>query len=225
MNNPERKFTGNYVLLGMIFVSCLLVSNIIAGKIWSPGWNITFPASVILFPITYIISGILTGVYGFSNTKHIIWCGFTCNFVAVIAYVITVDLPHPNFWLDQEAYAVVLGMAPRVLLASFIAYLFGEFSKTIVLSKMKVNAKGERLWLRMIGSSIVGEALDSLIFSTIAFAGTISAKQLLTMILFQYLFKLCFETVTTPATCKIINKLKKIENIDTFDYEERYRIL
>ena len=224
MNKTEKKYTGLFVLLGMLFVTCLLISNIIAGKMWSPGLGITLPASVILFPVTYIIADVLTEVYGFSQARLIIWSGFVCNFLAVITFVITVNLSYPQFFLDQEAYAVVLGITPRVLLASFIAYLFGEFSNSIVLSKLKTITKGEKLCLRTIGSTVVGEALDSIIFVIIAFAGTITTKQLLSMILFEYLFKVCFEVVMTPVTYMVIGWMKKTEGIDTYDYDQKYSL-
>ena len=224
MNKTEKKYTGLFVLLGMLFVTCLLISNIIAGKMWSPGLGITLPASVILFPVTYIIADVLTEVYGFSQARLIIWSGFVCNFLAVITFVITVNLSYPQFFLDQEAYAVVLGITPRVLLASFIAYLFGEFSNSIVLSKLKTITKGKKLCLRTIGSTVVGEALDSIIFVIIAFAGTITTKQLLSMILFEYLFKVCFEVVMTPVTYMVIGWMKKTEGIDTYDYDQKYSL-
>ena len=224
MNKTEKKYTGLFVLLGMLFVTCLLISNIIAGKMWSPGLGITLPASVILFPVTYIIADVLTEVYGFSQARLIIWSGFVCNFLAVITFVITVNLSYPQYFLDQEAYAVVLGITPRVLLASFIAYLFGEFSNSIVLSKLKTITKGKKLCLRTIGSTVVGEALDSVIFVIIAFAGTVTTKQLLSMILFEYLFKVCFEVVMTPVTYMVIGWMKKTEGIDTYDYDQKYSL-
>ena len=224
MNENAKKYSGIFVLLGMIYVTCLLVSNLIAGKMWSPGLGISLPASVILFPITYIFADVFTEVYGFEHAKLIIWSGFACNFIAVIIYIITVDLPYPEFFMEQEAFAVVFGMTPRVLVASFIAYLFGEFSNSIVLSKLKVITKGEKLWLRTIGSTVVGEALDSMIFIAIAFAGTVATGQLFLMMLFQYLFKLLFEIILTPVTYKVIGKLKKVEGVDKYDYDQKYSL-
>ena len=226
-DNSDNKnvHTSIFVVLGMIFVTCLLVSNLIAGKIWLVWDGVEVPASVILFPITYILADVFTEVYGFGKARLIIWTGFGCNFLAVFCYVVTIILPSPNHWLGQDAFAVVLGMTPRFLLASFIAYLVGEFSNSMILSMLKVRTKGKRLWERTIGSTIVGEAFDSFIFITIAFAGTMPTKQLFSMILFQYLFKLSFEVVFTPVTYLVIGFLKKKEGIDTFDYEQRYDII
>ena len=225
-NNEEKnEYTGMFVMLAMIFVTCFLVSNLIAGKIWAISENITLPASVILFPVTYILADVFTEVYGFVKTRHVIWTGFACNFIAVFAYVVTIIIPFPNYWLDQNAYAIVLGITPRLLLASFAAYLIGEFSNAIILSKLKVRTQGKHLWVRTIGSTVVGEGLDSLIFVLVAYAGAVPSDKLFSMIVFQYLFKLCFEVVFTPLTYWVVGTLKKKEGIDTYDYEQKYKII
>ncbi|MCR5591776.1 MAG: queuosine precursor transporter [Lachnospiraceae bacterium] len=226
MENGEKgkSYSGAFLCMGMLFVTCLIVSNLIAEKVWGVTEHISVPASVILFPVTYILADIFTEVYGFKSARIVIWTGFACNLVAVIAYVITIDLPYPKYWLGQDAFSVVLGITPRVLLASFVGYLVGEFSNSVILSKLKIITKGNKLWLRTIGSTVVGEALDSLLFVSIAFAGTISGRQLISMILFQYLFKLVIETVFTPVTYAIIAYVKKIEGIDTYDYGLKYRL-
>lgn len=225
MKEDGVKFTGMFVILGMLFASCLIVSNLIAGKIWAVTDSITVPASVILFPVTYILADIFTEVYGFERARLIIWTGFACNFLAVFAYIITIVIPYPGYWLTQEAYAVVLGMTPRFLIASFAAYLIGEFSNSMILSKLKVMTGGRKLWLRTIGSTIVGEALDSLVFILIAYAGLIPTDQIFRMILFQYILKVLFEVVFTPLTYLVVGLLKKREGIDTFDNEVKYRLM
>ncbi len=222
--NEEKNYTGLFVSLGMLFVTCLLISNVIAGKIWELSENIVVPASVILFPITYILSDIFTEVYGFDRARLIIWSGFICNVIAVVAYIITIDLPHPANFLNQDAFAVVFGMTPRVLGASFVAYLFGEFSNSFVMSKLKVATEGKKLWVRTIASTIVGQALDSVLFVVIAFAGLMPGRQLISMILFQYIFKVLFEAVFTPVTYYVVARLKKMEGLDTYDYDHKYRI-
>ncbi len=224
MNEEKREYTGIFVSLGMLYVTCLLISNIIAGKTWAVYGNIVVPAAVILFQVTYIMADVFTEVYGFDKMRLVIWGGFFCNLIAVLTYIIVIDLPYPASFLNQDAFAVVFGMTPRVLGASFVGYLFGEFSNSIVMSKLKIITKGEKLWMRTIGSTVIGEALDSVIFVSIAFAGTVPAKQLMTMILFQYLFKLGFEVVLTPVTYRVIAYLKKKEGIDTYDYDHKYRI-
>lgn len=143
----------------------------------------------------------------------------------MLVYLITIVLPHPGFWENQEAYAAVLGTTPRVAAASFVGYLFGEFSNSMVLSKLKVATNGKRLWVRTILSTLVGEGFDSVIFITISFLGTMDAAALLQMILFQYIFKVCYEIVFTPATYAIVNYIKRKEDIDTFDYNIKYSVI
>ena len=214
-----------FLIITVVYVTCLLLSNLVAGKMWAVTSNITLPAAVILFPITYIFGDIFTEVYGFKNARIIIWLGFACSFFAVAVYMITIGLPHPDFWTNQEAYATVLGTTPRVAAASFIGYLFGEFSNSMVLSKLKVMTGGKKLWVRTILSTLVGEGFDSVIFVTVSFWGTMENATLLQMIFFQYLFKVCYEIIFTPATYAIVNWIKRKEEMDTFDYNVKYRIV
>lgn len=222
----EKKMVSQtFMIIAVLYVTSLLLSNIIAGKMWAVTSNITLPAAVILFPITYIFGDVFTEVYGFKNARTIIWLGFGCSFFAVAVYLITIALPHPGFWTSQDAYAIVMGTTPRVAAASFIGYLFGEFSNSMILSKLKVITKGKKLWVRTILSTLVGEGFDSIIFVTVSFWGTMENAAVLQMILFQYLFKVCYEIVFTPATYAIVNWLKKNEGIDVFDYNVKYNVL
>ena len=214
----KEKVSSLFAVLCVIFVTTLLLSNLIAGKIFSV-FGVTLPAAVILFPITYIFGDVFTEVYGFRKAKLVIWLGFACNLFAVLVYMITIALPAPVFWENQEAYRTVLGMTPRVLLASFTGYLFGGFSNSIILSKLKVRMKGKKLWVRTISSTIVGEALDTVIFISISFIGTMDFKVLLQMMLFQYLWKVLYEVVLTPLTYWTVGKLKKYEGEDVYDTE------
>ncbi len=214
-----------FMVIAVIYVTCLLLSNLIAGKMWAVTESITLPAAVILFPVTYIFGDIFTEVYGFKKARTIIWLGFGCSFFAVAVYLITIALPHPGFWGNQDAYAVVMGTTPRVALASFAGYLFGEFSNSMILSKLKVATKGKKLWVRTILSTLVGEGFDSVIFILISFWGTMDNATILQMILFQYLFKVCYEVIFTPLTYVIVNWLKRKEEVDTFDYDVKYSII
>lgn len=224
MNEENNRYSGMFTMLGMLFVTCLVVSNLIAGKIWSVYGTISVQASVILFPITYILSDVFTEVYGFKKARFIIWTGFACNLVAVLAYVITIILPYPKYWLGQDAFGVVLGLTPRVLVASFAGYLFGEFANSIIMSKLKVKSEGKKLWVRIIVSTLAGEAIDTIIFVTVSFAGMIPVNQLIRMIHFQYTFKVLFEAVFMPVTYRIISRLKKKEGLDVIDHDIRYRL-
>ena len=163
MKNEKVTVSRLFACLMGVYITCLLLSNLIAGKMMAIG-NVTLPAAVILFPITYILCDVFTEIYGYKNMRTVIWMGFGCSAFAVIIYMITIALPHPDFWGNQEAFATVLGTTPRVFAASLIGYLFGEFSNSMILSKLKVKTQGKNLWLRTIGSTIVGEAFDTVIF-------------------------------------------------------------
>lgn len=221
MKTKRTTITKLFACLMTIYITCLLLSNLIAGKMMALG-NITLPAAVILFPITYILADVFTEVYGFKNMRTVIWLGFGCSAFAVLIYMITIALPYPAFWENQEAFKAVLSTTPRVFAASLAGYLFGEFSNAIILSKLKVLTEGKKLWVRTIGSTIVGEAFDTVIFISISFWGTMETSVLLQMMLYQYLFKVCYEIIFTPVTYAVVNKLKKVEETDTFDENVKY---
>jgi uncharacterized integral membrane protein (TIGR00697 family) len=207
-----------------IFVTCLIVSNIIAVKLISVA-GLVLPAAVIIFPISYIFGDVLTEVYGYGQARRVIWLGFFCNLLAVVAISLGQILPAASFWDAQSAYERILGYSPRLLAASFTAYLVGEFANSLVLARMKVATKGRWLWTRTIGSTIVGEGLDSLVFITLAFAGTQPADALASIIVTQWLFKTAYETVATPVTYVIVNFLKRKEQLDVYDTDTRFNPL
>lgn len=213
------------MFIGIVFVTCLLLSNLVAGKMWAVTPDITLPAAVILFPVTYIIGDVFTEVYGFRKARTIIWLGFACSFFAVMVYLMTIALPHPGYWENQEAFATVLGTTPRVAAASFTGYLFGEFSNAFVLSRLKVVTKGKNLWIRTILSTVIGEGLDSVIFIMISFWGTMENEVVLKMILFQYLFKVGYEVLFTPVTYAVVRAVKKTEGIDVYDEGLKYNFI
>jgi uncharacterized integral membrane protein (TIGR00697 family) len=216
-----------------LFVTSLIVSNIVAVKLFTVG-RFVLPAGVILFPVAYIIGDILTEVYGFARARQVIWTGFFCNLLAVIAIWITGRLAPAPFWtigsfetpeVTQLAYEAILGFAPRILLASFLAYLIGEFLNSIVLAKLKVRTKGRFLWLRTITSTIVGQGADSLVFISIAFWGVFPPYALGQAILSQWLFKVAFETLATPFTYLIVDALKRSEGVDYYDQDTSFSII
>lgn len=221
----KKTVSQTFLIVAALYITCLLLSNLIAGKMWAVTDSITLPAAVILFPITYILGDVFTEVYGFRNARTVIWLGFGCSFFAVVIYLITIALPHPGFWTHQEAYATVMGTTPRVAAASFIGYLFGEFSNSMVLSRLKVATRGRRLWMRTILSTVVGEGFDSILFVTISFWGVMDNATVLRMILFQYLFKVGYEVLFTPVTYAVVRWMKKTEQVDTFDYNIKYHVV
>ena len=215
-----NRVSQRFIVIAAIFITCLITANIIAVKLISIG-GLILPAAIIIFPLSYIFGDILTEVYGFRAARKVIWLGFLCNLIVVLAIWIGGLLPAAPFWEGkQAAYDTILGYVPRVLLASFVAYLIGEFANSFVMAKMKIKTKGRWLWTRTIGSTIVGQGLDSAIFITIAFAGTPDFVAI--SIVHLWLVKTGYETVATPFTYALVNYLKKKEGIDTYDYNTRF---
>jgi uncharacterized integral membrane protein (TIGR00697 family) len=210
-----------FLLVVSIFVTCLISSNIIAVKLVNI-FGFVLPAAIILFPISYILGDVLTEVYGYHQARRVIWLGFFCNLVAVIAIWVGQILPAASFWDGQTAYERILGYTPRLLFASFLAYLVGEFTNSFVLAKMKIATQGRWLWARTIGSTLVGQGLDSLVFMTLAFVGTIPLTALTGAIVVQWLSKSAYEAIVTPLTYGAVKFLKKKEGLDTFDYDTRF---
>ncbi len=208
-----------FVIIAAIFVTCLITANIIAIKVISFG-PLILPAAIIIFPLSYIFGDILTEVYGYRQARRVIWLGFFCNLIFVIFAWVGQVLPPAPFWEWQEAYETILGYTPRLLGASFCGYLVGEFTNSFVLARMKILTRGRWLWTRTIGSTIVGEGLDTLIFITLAYIGTPSF--VLIMILYHWLVKTGIEALATPFTYAVVNFLKKKEAIDTYDYKTKF---
>lgn len=200
------------------FVVMLLVSNIIASKLVLIG-GILIPAAVFLFPVTYIFGDILTEVYGYERNRKIIWQGFFSNIIMSAVFIFVVALPFPDFWKGQEAFMVVLGVVPRIVIASLIGFWVGSFVNSYVMAKMKIwmrkfDHSDKLLFMRTIGSTIVGEGVDTCIFITIAFIGTMPREVVIQLILTQYIFKVLIEMVMTPITYAIVRKTKQLENED-----------
>lgn len=213
------KISYRLVIITAVFITCLITANVVAVKIISLGILI-LPAAIFVFPISYIFGDVLTEVYGYRVARRVIWLGFICNLIFVFFAWIGQILPPASFWQDQEAYKNILGFTPRLLGASFCGYLAGEFTNSFIMSKMKILTRGRWLWSRTIGSTIVGEGLDSAIFITLAFIGTPSFVPII--ILFHWLSKTAIEAIATPATYAIVNWLKRREGIDSYDYKTNY---
>ncbi len=210
-----------FVVIAAIFITSLITANIIAVKLVSI-FGFFLPAGVIIFPISYIFGDVLTEVYGYRLTRFVIWLGFFCNFLAVVAIGVAQLLPPAPFWQGQEAYETILGYTPRLLVASFIAYLVGEFANSYVLARLKILTQGRWLWTRTISSTLIGQGLDSAIFIVVAFAGTIPTAGLFNAVITQWLFKSAYEALATPVTYAVTNYLKQIEGVDTFDYDTNF---
>jgi hypothetical protein len=208
-----------FVVIAAVFVTCLITANIIAVKFISLG-GLILPAAIIIFPLSYIFGDILTEVYGYHLARRVIWLGFLCNLIFVIAAWIGQIMPPAPAWEGQEAYERILGFTPRVLGASFTAYLIGEFANSFVLAKMKIMTRGRWLWTRTIGSTLVGQGLDSAVFITLVAMGTPWFAPI--SIVYHWLVKTGIEVAATPFTYAVVNFLKRKDNVDTYDYDTNF---
>lgn len=222
MTNPtptsqERSFK-YYDLVMSSFVTILICSNLIgSSKVCSIG-GFTFGAGVLFFPISYVFGDILTEVYGYARSRKVVWAGFgAMAFVTFMSWFI-VNLPPASGWPHQAAYEAVFGNTPRIVLASLFAYFSGEFANSYTLAKMKIWTGGKRLWARTIGSTIVGEAVDSALFYPLAFLKVWPTELVLQVMMTNYLVKVLWEIIMTPVTYRVVNFLKKAELEDYYDY-------
>jgi uncharacterized integral membrane protein (TIGR00697 family) len=208
------RYSWRFVVVAGFFVTALVVSNMIAVKLVEMSGRI-FPAGLVIFPLSYLLGDVLTEVYGIRSARRVIWLGFACNLLALGAIQAAIHLPalDPEFQVQFEA---VLGTTWRLFLASLAAYIVGELANAYVLAYMKGATRGRWLWTRTIGSTIVGEGLDSLIFVTIAFAGT--GAGLANPIVTTWLIKVGWETLATPITYWIVGYLKRTEGVDVYDF-------
>jgi uncharacterized integral membrane protein (TIGR00697 family) len=213
--------TTRFLIITVLFVTCLMVSNITAVKLIDVnGYVLT--GAIVIFPISYIIGDVLTEVYGFAKARLVVWVGFGANLFAVLTFALVGILPAAGFWEGQAAYDTILGATPRILAASFLAYLVGEFANSYILARLKVITAGRMLWLRTIGSTVVGQGLDSIVFVIVAFWGVLPMKVLVGTIVLQALAKIAYEVLATPITYAVIGWLKRSEGIDHYDRKTRF---
>jgi hypothetical protein len=221
MPSVHTRYSVWFVLIVATFITCLITANITAVKLVAV-FGLIVPAGIVIFPISYICGDVLTEVYGYRQARRVIWLGFLCNLLAVLAIWLGQILPAAPFWDGQAAYERILGFAPRLLMASFLAYLVGEFANSFVLAKMKIATKGRWLWMRTIGSTLVGQGLDSLVFITLAFVGTIPVANIAVAVITQWLVKTAYEAAATPLTYGVVRFLKRREGMDVYDYDTRF---
>ncbi len=215
---PETRF---FAVITGLFVAVLLISNAASTKIVDLGIFV-FDGGTLLFPLSYIFGDILTEVYGYRKARQVIWTGFFSAALMSAVFAVVGFLPAAKGWENQAAYDAILGMVPRIVIASLIAYFAGEFSNSFVLAKMKIITKGKMLWARTIGSTVVGEGVDTMLFATIAFYGTLPAEIFIALVASNYVFKVGVEVIFTPLTYKIVNFLKKAEGVDVFDFKTNF---
>ncbi len=215
----NKSFSPAFLLMTVLFVVCLITSNLFAAKVFSIG-KIALPCAVLIFPVSYILNDCFTEVWGYRKARLVIWIAFAMNLFVALAAQLAVILPAASFWNGGEHFDFVFKMAPRVLLASLLAFLAGSTFNSYVLSKMKVAQGGKGFSLRAIVSSLAGECLDSLIFMPIAFWGT-PLRNLAWMMLCQVTFKVIYEIVILPVTSRVVTSLKAREE-DAYDTDIHY---
>jgi uncharacterized integral membrane protein (TIGR00697 family) len=205
-----------YDLLVSAFVAVLLVSNLVAPKLvsWGP---FVFSGAQLLFPITYIFGDIFTEVYGYAGSRRAIWNGFLASILMTCMGTLIINLPPAPEWKNQQAYEIVFGSMPRIVIASLVAYWAGEFANSFVMARMKVLSNGKHLWMRTIGSTAVGQAVDTVLVIGIIFAGNVPVSTMLTLMMSGYGAKVLYEALATPLTYLVVNSLKRVEGVDIMD--------
>ncbi|TDI61439.1 MAG: VUT family protein [Alphaproteobacteria bacterium] len=211
-----------YDLCMAAFVTLLICANVIGAAKQTTILGVTFGAGILFFPLSYVLGDVLTEVYGYARARRVVWAGFAAGgFAAFMSFVI-VAMPPEAGWTSQAAYETVFGQVPRIVFASLIAFWVGEFANAYVMAKMKVWTQGKHLWSRTIGSTIVGQSFDSLIFYPVAFLGVWETSTVLTIMGTNFAFKVLWEAFLTPVTYKVVAALKKAENVDIFDKDTNF---
>lgn len=222
MSQVRRRVYKYYDLVMALFVTILLCSNVIGAAKVATVWGFTFGAGVLFFPVSYIFGDILTEVYGYARARKVVWAGFGAIIFASFMSWVVVSLPPADGWNDQRAYQTVFGQTPRIVFASLIAFFAGEFANSFVLAKMKVKTGGRFLWARTIGSTIVGEGVDSLVFYPVAFLGVWDRSLVLQVMLSNYMIKVLWEAAVTPITYQVVGFLKRAEQEDYYDINTNF---
>ncbi|MDR1344029.1 MAG: queuosine precursor transporter [Tannerellaceae bacterium] len=220
----QKTVTIPFMLLGILFNICLVTSNLLETKVIQL-FGITATAGLLVFPISYIINDCIAEVWGFKKARLIIWCGFASNFLLIAFSQLSVRIPAAPFWEGEAAFNFVFGLAPRITVASLLAFLTGSFINAYVMSRMKIASKGKHFSARAIVSTLAGESADSLIFFPIAFWGLVPFPELLLMVGTQALLKSLYEVLILPATIRIVKYIKKVDGQDVYDIGTSYNIL
>ena len=219
----QKKQLHIYEMLAGLFVMTLIVSNIASIKVVAIG-PLVFDAGTILFPLSYIVGDIVTEVYGYRKMRSLLYVGVVSLILTMMTFWVVQILPASPDWPNQVAYESILGVVWRIVLASVTALFLGEIMNAYVMARMKVRSKGKNLWVRMISSSVVGSAIDTVVFSTVAFLGTMPFDALAQLMITVFLIKITTEVVVSPLTVKIINIVKRREKIDTYEQPATYLV-
>lgn len=219
----KQKVSVSFMLLGILFNVCLIAANLLETKVIQLS-SLTVTAGLLVFPVSYIINDCIAEVWGFRKARLIIWSGFLMNFFVVSLGLIAVSLPAAPFWEGEEHFNFVFGMAPRIVVASLLAFLVGSFLNAYVMSRMKIASQGRNFSARAIWSTVVGETADSFIFFPIAFGGVIPWRELLLMMAVQIVLKSAYEVVILPVTIRVVKAVKRIDGSDVYDEGISYKV-
>ncbi|MBR5531771.1 MAG: queuosine precursor transporter [Bacteroidales bacterium] len=220
----RQKVSVLFMLLAVVFVVCLITANLLETKVLDFFGITTITAGMLVFPISYIINDCIAEVWGFKRASLVIWIAFAMNFFVVAIGLFAVHLPSASFWNAAEHFNFIFGFAPRIVVASLLAFLSGSFVNAYIMSKMKILHKGKFFSFRAIASTIAGETIDSIIFFPIAFGGIITFGDLLVLMITQIILKSMYEVIVLPITIKVVKTLKRIEGTDVYDNGISYNI-
>ena len=226
MTQEKHQISALFLILATLFTTGLMAANLFATKQISFG-PVNFTGAIFVFPITYIVNDVVSEVYGFNRAKTLIWMAFALNFAFVIIGWLIDLIPGAVWWQETPAgigFHAIFGLAPRIVFASFLAFLVGSFMNAFVMSKMKVRDNGKRFTLRAIMSSLLGEACDSVIFFPVALLGIVPLDQMPSFVLWQVGLKTAYEIIILPVTVRVVKWVKKHEDIDVFDTNISYNI-
>ena len=212
-----------FMLFSMLFCVCLITANVLETKQMSFG-PISITGGIIVFPISYIINDCVCEVWGYRKTRMLIWLGFFMNFLFVVFAAICDAIPGAPYWDNDAGFPAIFGLAPRITVASFVAFVVGSFANAYVMSRMKVSSQGRNFSLRAIMSTILGETADSLIFFPLALGGVVPNSELPVLILSQIVLKTLYEILILPVTIQVVRFTKRHEGIDEYDKNINYNI-
>jgi uncharacterized integral membrane protein (TIGR00697 family) len=222
----ETRVYKYYDLIMAAFVCVLLCANLIGvskvTQVTLFGHTFAFGAGNLFFPLSYLFGDLLTEVYGYARSRKVVWAGFTSLAFASFMSFVVVHMPPAEGWHGQEVIAAAFGSTWRIALASLVGYFCGEFANSFTLAKLKLFTEGRMLWSRTIGSTIVGEACDTLVFYPLAFAGTWSNELLISVMIANYCIKVMWEVIATPLTYMVVSALKRAEREDYFDRDTSF---
>ena len=223
MNNNKQTVSVLFMLFSILFCVCLIAANVLETKQISVG-PISLTGGFIVFPVSYIINDCVCEVWGFRKARLLIWTGFVMNFFFVAMGAICDLIPGADYWNNEAGFHAIFGLAPRIALASFVAFIIGSFVNAYVMSRMKIRDGGKRFSARAILSTVAGETCDSVIFFPLALAGVVPASELPWLMLWQVVLKTIYEVLALPITVRIVRAMKQHEGEDVYDTDESYNV-